>query len=203
MFHRLKQFKKRFLLTSLGFVLAIFLSLSILGLQIWRYPVVLPGGETYDCGIVLGAAITNTEPSPVFQARLDHGIDLYNANVLPKLIFTGGVGEGDRFSESEVASMYAQANGIPEPSILLETTSKTTTQNLSNAKALMDRHNLTTAAIISDRLHLRRSVMIARWLGIDARASATPTTRYQSLKTKLPFLLREIYFTLHFKIFRK
>lgn len=203
MFHRLKQFKKRFLLTLLGVVLAIVLNLSILGLQIWRYPVVLPDGETYDCGIVLGAAITNTEPSPVFQARLDHGIDLYKANVIPRLIFTGGVGEGDRFSEAEVASMYAQSNDIPERSILLETTSKTTTQNLRNAKALMDRHNLTTAVIISDPLHLRRSVIIARWLGMDATASATPTTRYQSLKTKLPFLLREIYFTLHFKIFRQ
>jgi hypothetical protein len=32
---------------------------------------------TFDCAIILGAAIADAQPSPVFKARLDHGINLY------------------------------------------------------------------------------------------------------------------------------
>ncbi|MEM8967932.1 MAG: YdcF family protein, partial [Bacteroidota bacterium] len=39
---------------------------------------------------------------------------------------------------------------MPDRHILIETASKTTTQNLRNAKELMEQYNLDTAVIISD-----------------------------------------------------
>ena len=58
-----------------------------------------------------------------------------------------------------------------------------------------------TALIVSDPLHMRRAMEMAEALGIEARPSATPTTRYQSWTTQAPFLLREIYFIHHFWLF--
>jgi uncharacterized SAM-binding protein YcdF (DUF218 family) len=87
--------------------------------------------------------------------------------------------------------------------MLVEGTSATTLENLREAKKLMDNDGLVSAIVVSDPLHLRRSVTMARWLQMDAGSSAAPNSRYTSWKTKLPFLLREIYFTIHFALFRR
>jgi uncharacterized SAM-binding protein YcdF (DUF218 family) len=61
-----------------------------------------------DAIIVLGAAAYDAKPSPVFEERIRHGIDLYKRGIAPTLIFTGGYGgKGARFSESQVARRYA------------------------------------------------------------------------------------------------
>ena len=65
-----------------------------------------------DAAIVLGAAVWEDAPSPVFAARLDHAITLYHQGRVHALIFTGGVGEGDILAESEVARTYALAQGV-------------------------------------------------------------------------------------------
>ena len=45
-----------------------------------------------DAIVVLGAAQYNGRPSPLFQARLDHAIQLYDDGIAPILIVTGGKG---------------------------------------------------------------------------------------------------------------
>jgi uncharacterized SAM-binding protein YcdF (DUF218 family) len=51
---------------------------------------------------------------------------------------------------------------------------------------------------VSDPLHMKRAMMMADDLDIAAVSSPTPTSRYRSLKTKLGFLLRELYFIHHY-----
>ena len=68
-----------------------------------------------DAIIVLGAAAYDAKPSPVFEERIRHGIDLYKRGLAPTLIFTGGYGgAGARFSESQVARRYALRQGVPD-----------------------------------------------------------------------------------------
>lgn len=177
----------------------IFLSVTITGYQIINAQTTISEGQ-YDCAIVLGAAVIDGQPSPVFAARLDHGVDLYNQGIVRVVIFTGGVGEGDQLSESEIGAIYAQRHGVLPSHSLVETISTTTLENLQSASALMDRHELSSAVIVSDPLHLRRSLSIAQRLEMNAVGSGTPTTRYQSWKTKTPFLVREIYFLLKFRL---
>jgi uncharacterized SAM-binding protein YcdF (DUF218 family) len=64
----------------------------------------------------------------------------------------------------------------------------------------MQKHGLKSAIIVSDPLHMKRAMMMAEDLGIEAASSPTPTTRYRSLQTKLGFLIREIYFFHHYII---
>lgn len=148
-----------------------------------------------DVVIVLGAAAYDARPSPVFEERIRHGLDLYRAGYAPKLIFTGGFGgSGARFSESQVARRYALRHDVPQQDILIETVSRTTRQNLEQARALMQTHGMHRAIIVSDPLHMARALRLCRELGIDALASSTPSTRFRSFHTSWRFLLQEVYF---------
>lgn len=148
-----------------------------------------------DAIIVLGAAAYDAKPSPVFEERIRHGLDLYRQGYAPKLIFTGGFGgAGARFSESQVARRYALKQEIPARDILIENRSRTTRQNLVEAKRLMDAHGMHRAILVSDPLHMARALRLSEELGIDALASSTPSTRFRSFHTSWRFLAQEIYF---------
>jgi uncharacterized SAM-binding protein YcdF (DUF218 family) len=148
-----------------------------------------------DAIIVLGAAAYDAKPSPVFQERIRHGIELYQRGLAPKLIFTGGYGgAGARFSESQVARRYALRQGVPENAILIESISRNTHENLRQASALMQNHDLHSAIIVSDPLHMARALRLSGELGIRAVGSPTPTTRFRSFATSWRFLVAEVYF---------
>lgn len=148
-----------------------------------------------DAIVVLGAAAYDAQPSPVFEARIEHGLDLYRDGYAKTLIFTGGYGGSRaRFSESQVARRYALRQGVPEDAILIEAVSRTTYDNLVEARRLMLDHDLRRVIIVSDPLHMARALRLSRRLGIDALGSPTPSTRFRSWRTRLEFLARETYF---------
>ena len=149
-----------------------------------------------DAVIVLGAAAWGQEPSPVFKERIDHAIDLYQQGYVRKIIFTGGQGHDNELPEAIVAQQYATVNDVPEADILTETRSRTTEENLYYAKQIATDHHLTTFLIVSDPLHMRRAMLIAQDMGMEASSSPTPTTRYRSLESKLSFLAHETYYYL-------
>jgi uncharacterized SAM-binding protein YcdF (DUF218 family) len=147
-----------------------------------------------DAIVVLGAAAYDTRPSPVFTERIRHGIDLYERGLAPVLVFTGGYGDGARFSESQVARSFALRANVPAEAILIETLSRTTYQNLSRSRDLLSAHGLQRVIVVSDPLHMARALRLARQLGIDAIGSPTPSTRFRSFRTQWRFLAREVYF---------
>jgi uncharacterized SAM-binding protein YcdF (DUF218 family) len=66
----------------------------------------------------------------------------------------------------------------------------------------MDNHELETALIVSDPLHMKRAMLYAHDLGIRAYSSPTPTSLYRSWRTKLPFLMREEFYYAGYSIIR-
>ena len=156
-----------------------------------------------DAIIVLGAAAYDARPSPVFEERIRHGIDLYKKDRAPTLILTGGFGgNGARFSESQVARRYALRNGVPDRAILIETVSRNTIENLDQAAALMRARKLHRAIVVSDPLHMSRALRICNNIGIVCLGSPTPTSRYRSVDTRWRFLLNEVYF-FHRDLFKR
>jgi uncharacterized SAM-binding protein YcdF (DUF218 family) len=148
-----------------------------------------------DVVIVLGAAAYDARPSPVFEERIRHGIDLYRRGLAPKLIFTGGFGgRGARFSESQVGRRYAMREGVAAKAILIETQSRNTRENLDQAALLMRAHRLRRAIVVSDPLHLSRALRLCNDIGIVCLGSPTPTTRYRTFATRWRFLVNEVYF---------
>ncbi|PWV58458.1 YdcF family protein [Plasticicumulans acidivorans] len=146
-----------------------------------------------DAALVLGAAAWYTRPSPVFEERIRHAITLYRAGRVRMIVFTGGRGRGDTRSEASVAKNYALRQGVPDAAILTESESHSTWGNLSKAKILLDRYALRRVLVVSDPLHMRRAITMARDLGIDAWPAPTPTSRFQSLGAQFELLLRETY----------
>ena len=147
-----------------------------------------------DAIIVLGAAAYDARPSPVFEERIRHGLHLYQRGYAPVLLFTGGYGNGARYAESQVARRYALRQGVPDSAILIESSSRTTRENLEQARRLMQRHDLHRVIVVSDPLHMSRALRLSRELGIDALGSPTPSTRFRTLQTQWRFLLQEVYF---------
>ena len=147
-----------------------------------------------DAAIVLGAAVWSAGLSPVFRERINHGIDLYRKGKVRKLIFTGGQGNPGEPTESSAARDYALQNGIPASDILIEEKSHTTYENVLYAKQVADTHAIKRVLIVSDPLHMKRSVLMAQDVGLIAEPSPTPSTRYQGLKSQLGLLAHETYY---------
>ena len=150
-------------------------------------------GRQADCAIVLGGAAWHDKPSPVFRERLNHAIKLYLDGRVGALVLTGGKGAGAPYSEGEVARDYCLERNVPEHALFMEGNSTTTIQNLEEAGKILDRQNFRSALVVSDPWHLRRGVLIARRQGIAASPSGTRTSRFQSLKSRSRFTLRELY----------
>lgn len=153
-----------------------------------------------DAAIVLGAAVWDNLPSPVLRERIDHAIWLYKKGYVKKIIFTGGKAHKGELAESEVARIYAVDHGVPVNDTYIESHSKITEENLENAKGIANDAGLDTFTIVSDPLHMKRSVLMANQLGMNVYSSPTPSSVYKSLETKLPFLVRETFFYIGYKL---
>lgn len=157
--------------------------------------------KTADAAIILGAAAWYKRPSPVFQERIRHGLWLYKNGYVRKLILTGGKSKNAPFSEAYVARRYAIKQNIPADDILIEEQSQTTRENLLNALAIMKKNGLKTALIVSDPMHMKRAMQIAADIGLTAWSSPTPTTRYESFRAKIHFLLQETWHMIGYFIY--
>lgn len=148
--------------TSLGLAGALFALclLSVLASAAALNP--LPAGRT---GLVLGAAQYNGRPSPAFRARLDQAARLYRAGLLDRVVVSGGVGRGDRYSEGAVGREYLVASGLPARAVAAETRSLSTEENLRLSRPLLGQGAVT---LVTDGLHAPRAVGLARAFGLRA-----------------------------------
>ncbi len=152
--------------------------------------------------VVLGAAQYAGRPSPVLEARLDHAIRLYRRGIAPLLIFTGGKAEGDITSEAETSARYARRNGVPNSAIILESESRSTTEQMHAVARMARARNYTGVVLVSDRFHMLRLLLTAWKLNLTAYGSPTRSSpisltdaagiRYvllESVKAPLAFLI--------------
>lgn len=129
-----------------------------------------------DAIVVLGAAQYDGRPSPVFRARLDHAIELYEEGLAPVMIMTGGVGAGDTVSEAAVGRRYAIRQGVPAEAILTERTGLRSAESMQSVARLMRQRELQTALLVSDPFHMLRLRVLARRVGVRAYSSPTRTS---------------------------
>jgi uncharacterized SAM-binding protein YcdF (DUF218 family) len=160
-----------------GRLLAILLLLAVgyiafVAASIWSYGT---RDETVkaDAAIVLGAGTDGIEPSPVFQQRIDHAIWLYRNEYVDKLILTGGMIDGAQRSDAAIAREYAIFNGVSDNDILIEELSTITQENLLYSKSIMADNAFSTVLLVSDPLHMKRAMQVAKDCGIEAYSSPT------------------------------
>lgn len=147
-----------------------------------------------DAIVVLGAAQYDGRPSPVLRARLEHALYLYEEDLSPTVIVTGGKQEGDRFAEADVGAMYLESEGVPPDAILAEDEGTTTLESLEKVHELSREEGIDTVLLVSDPLHSERVKTMAEDLGF--REAWTSPASYVELnrtrRTKAQELLHEI-----------
>jgi uncharacterized SAM-binding protein YcdF (DUF218 family) len=129
-----------------------------------------------DAIVVMGAAQYNGEPSPVLARRLDHAIELYEADIAPLIVVTGGRQQGDRFTEAEASANYLEDHGVPGDHIERETTGGNSWESLASAARFLRETGDTSVVLVSDPYHAMRIDGIAHELGLDAVVSPADTS---------------------------
>nr|WP_235822781.1 YdcF family protein [Cytobacillus massiliigabonensis] len=188
---------KKFWFKLVPIVLVIFIAYS--GVSIWSFSGKVQLVKT-DVAVVLGAAAWDDEPSPVLRERVNHAISLYENGYVDKIIFTGGKGKGGKFAESEVARDYAIKNNVRAEDILIETNSAITEENLKYAYDIAVKNDFQTFTIVSDPLHMKRAILMAKNTGMEAYSSPTQSSVYKTLGSKIPFFFRELFFYVGYMI---
>jgi uncharacterized SAM-binding protein YcdF (DUF218 family) len=184
---------KTLLKISAAAVLAVALFFAFLAAQIYFYDKT-PNDMTADAAIVLGAAVWGERLSPVFEERVNHAINLYRGRRVRKIIFTGGRGNADEETEASAARRFAVANGVPAEDILMEEKSTSTFENLLFTKPIAEANQIKTVLLVSDPLHMKRSVEIAEHFNYRVSPSPTPTTRYRGFSSQMKLLAHETYY---------
>lgn len=184
--------KSRFRITFVIIaVFLIFIGYSAFGIWSFSHKVQL---VKTDVAVVLGAAVWEDKPSPVFRERINQAIWLYENGYVDKIIFTGGKDTGDKFAESEVARDYAIKNNVNREDIFIETKSQITEENLRYAYDVAKEKSFNTFTIVSDPLHMKRAILMAKNTGMEAYSSPTQSSAYKTLNSKIPFFFRELFY---------
>jgi uncharacterized SAM-binding protein YcdF (DUF218 family) len=185
-------------------VLALLAYPSWLGFRVWDQS---HSDEVYnaDAIVVLGAAQYDGEPSPIFKARLDHAVYLFNEGLADTVVVTGGKAKGDRFTEAEAGATYLVNASVPPSAILSESEGRTTYESLKAVRGLAAAHEIETALFVSDPLHSERIKRIALDLGFQ-KAYTSPASYTQlerSRQTKVKELVHEVLSLLAYEFLQR
>ncbi|HTL88763.1 MAG TPA: YdcF family protein [Leptolyngbya sp.] len=136
---------------------------------------------TADAIVVLGGATESPlPPRPWIEIkeegdRVLYGAKLYRAQKAPKLILSGGRIDWRPSSSSEAEDMAVlmETMGVPRSAMLLEPNSLNTRENAVNSLEIMKAQNIRKILLVTSAMHMPRSMMIFKKLGIDAIAAPT------------------------------
>lgn len=124
--------------------------------------------------IVPGAGIRGDRPSRTLADRLKMAAAYLNEHPSAVCIVTGGQSDDEICSEASVMKTYLLELGIEESRILVEDRSLSTSENMRNAKQMMEEYGLGTSAVIATQeYHQLRAQAFARDVGMDPVGACT------------------------------
>jgi uncharacterized SAM-binding protein YcdF (DUF218 family) len=155
-----------------------------------------------DAIAVFGAAEYSGRPSPVYHARLDHAVSLYEKGIAPLIITLGGGSDKDSGkTEGGVGRDYLAAAGVPYSAIIAETNSFTTEQQARRLAEIARAHNLHHVVVVSDPTHLFRIQQLCHDSGLDVYTSPRHAlgriTQYDLTQRYFHEILSYTFFRLH------
>jgi uncharacterized SAM-binding protein YcdF (DUF218 family) len=142
---------------------------------------------TADAIVVLGGATESAiPPRPWIELREEgdrvlYGGKLYRDGKAPRLILSGGRVDWRPSSASEAEDMATllETMGVPRSAMLLEPKSLNTRENAVNTQQIMQAQGIQRILLVTSAMHMPRSLMIFRKLGIEAIPAPTDFTALQ------------------------
>jgi uncharacterized SAM-binding protein YcdF (DUF218 family) len=144
-----------------------------------------------DAIIVFGAAEYDGRPSPVWRARLDHALYLYQRGVAPVVIATGGSGNDPKYSEGGVGRDYLKHQGIPEDNLIAETQGSDTAQSAERVAVIMRANHMRTCIAVSDEYHVFRIRKLMEHEGMRVYVAPRPDSRPRTAFLRAQAVMRE------------
>lgn len=147
------------------------------------------GLEQIDCILVLGCQVKeNGTPSLMLRDRLNKGVELYYADVAPKLLMSGDHGSR-QYDEVGTMKQYAVDSGIASEDIFMDHAGFSTYESLCRAKEVFGAKRI---VIVTQEYHLYRALYIAEGLGLEAYGVAADGQTYagQSMRDFREILAR-------------
>ena len=121
---------------------------------------------------------------PLIRGRVDRAIDFVNDQLKATgkravLIPSGGQGNDEPMAEAEAMAAYMRERGVPAETILPETQSGTTRENLQFSRRLMgERAGTAKAAFSTSSYHVYRGGILAAEDGWDIDGMGSRTRWY-------------------------
>ena len=135
-----------------------------------KYIVEADNAPNADCILVLGAGVVNGEPTIALADRLDNAYELWQKGKASKILVSGDNGSV-HYNEVGVMKDYLVARGVPSDAIFQDHAGFNTYDSMYRAKEIFQVKNM---LICTNNFHMRRSLYIARRLGIEAYGYPTP-----------------------------
>jgi len=132
--------------------------------------------QEYDAIIVLGAQVKpDGTPNTQLEWRLDAAFQAWEGKDTP-VVVCGAQGKDEPLPEAEAMARYLVGKGIPEKMILKDPASFNTSQNLRNAKKLLEAAypEVRRVMIVTSDYHVPRSIALAEDLGLQAVGLGSP-----------------------------
>lgn len=142
--------------------------------------------------VVLGAQIHGDQPSLTLKKRLDKTFEFLTQYPEGVVFVSGGQGPDEQQTEASVMAAYLEALGIDKDRIFQEGNASDTRENLIFSRELAQAMGMDTdrVLIVTSDFHVCRAKYIARTLGMEAEALASPTWPWI---LKVNYYLREVF----------
>ncbi len=128
--------------------------------------------ESSDVIVVLGNKVeVSGESSPRLKSRLDKAVELYNQNLAPLIVVSGGIGK-EGYDEAVVMKRHLMEQDIPEQAIIVDSNGVDSFHTAQNIKQIMDQQKLHSAFIVTNYYHIARTKLAFKKVGIKEVYSA-------------------------------
>ncbi|MDO4255346.1 MAG: YdcF family protein [Kocuria sp.] len=139
--------------------------------------------------ITLGSGLVCSRVPPLLRNRIDLALQLAEgltaSGTAPLLVMSGGQGPDEARSEADAMGAYALEHGAHEETLLLETKSETTEQNLRYSRSLVrgrlgltEEEALPEGIAVTSNYHAMRAAIVAHRIGVSVDVVGAPTAAY-------------------------
>jgi SanA protein len=151
-----------------------------------RYIVSPQDAPKADAILVLGALVkADGIPSDMLHDRLQVALNLYNQQVLDKLLLSGDHGT-KQYDEVNAMRAFMEQNQVKTENVFMDHAGFSTYESMYRAR---DVFKVKKVLIVTQEYHLKRAVYVARKMGLDAYGVASDLNNYGGIER---FKAREV-----------